>query len=385
MPRSPSRSSRPAPHLLLLALALAACGGEEAPAAAPTAAEDSARAAALEEDSLYGATAAENVRVTPVEIEVPGLPEGWNGMRVAAVSDLQIGLWPDNERVARAALERAVRERPDMVVLLGDYLARGADLAALDRVLQPLQGRPVFAVLGNADEIDDPQSPDTARARLVQALERNGVRVLRNARAPFARGGDTAYVAGVEPYTARRPDWRQAEIFGGIPGGGARTPLLLSHMPAVLAHVPEDKYPAILAGHTFCGQAEVPGTPRLSWLNTEVFPGTTPPGRRIYRMNGSTLFVTCGVGYSFVPVRFGHPPEVAMVTLRAQGGMEKPGAGAAAGDSAPRQPNLDSLLQVYQRPRPRDTTRTREEGGTGGDTTTRADTAAAQPDSTRRR
>ncbi len=337
---------RSLPFLLLLAVApLAACGDAESSAAGTGA--DSAAMLADPKENLYGATGAENVRVVPVVMEVPDLPEGWHGMRIAAVSDLQLGLWPDNERVARVALERAVAQRPDMIVLLGNYVTRGEDYAALDRVLAPLRGRPVFAVLGRADELADPEQPDSGRILTVQALQRNGVRVLRNARAPFGRNGDTAYVAGVEPYAPTRPDWRQAEIYGGIPA--ARTPLLLAHMPAVAART-DGKFPAVVAGNVYCGDIEVPGTPRLRWLNENVFPAEGRPlDQRIYRVRGSTLFVTCGVGYSFLPARFGVPPEVAMITLRSS---TPPGQKVKVDSAAP-QANLDSLIQVYQQ---RDTT-----------------------------
>jgi hypothetical protein len=95
---------------------------------------------------------------------------------------------------------------------------------------------------------------------------------------------------------------------------------------------------------------EVPGTPRLAWFNTQVLTGTPDPGKtRIWRIRGATVFATCGLGYSFVPVRFGAPPEVALITLRAVGR-------ALAADSAqgPAQPNVDSLIRVFQA---RDTTR----------------------------
>ena len=189
--------------------------------------------------------------------------------------------------------------------------------------------------------LDNPERPDSGMIRTVAALTRSGVQVLRNSRAQVVRGGDTAYVGGVEPYVARRPEWRQAEIYGGIPSAT----LLLSHMPVAGITLPRDRYPAMLAGHTFCGQVEVPGTPRLTWLNSEIFPGTPDPARRrIYRIRGATLFVTCGIGYSFVPVRFGHPPEVALVTLRAVGGAPK------ADSAQAQQPNVDSLIQVFQQP-----------------------------------
>ena len=291
---------------------------------------------------IYGATGPDNIRVTPVEIEIEGLPAGWEGMKVAALSDFHLGLWPGNTATARAAVERAVAERPDVFVLLGDYVSRGADYAALDQVLAPLRGKPVFAVLGDRDMLERADEPDSILIRTREAMRRNGVQLLENRRAPFVRRRDTAYIAGIDPYTARRPDWRRAEIFGGIPGGG-KTPLVLAHMPVAAVTLPTDKYPAMLAGHTFCGQVEVPGTPRLTWLNTEVFPGTAnPASTRIYRVRGATVFVTCGLGFGYVPVRFGAPPEVALITLRGVGGEAE-----ADSARAPAGVNVDSLIQSF--------------------------------------
>jgi predicted MPP superfamily phosphohydrolase len=322
----------------LAALALAACGRGKAGGRADAdsvPAVDSARI-------IYGATGADNVRVVPVEIEVVGLPAGWEGMKVAALSDFHLGMWAGNTATARAAVERAVAEKPDVFVLLGDYVSRGADYAALDQVLAPLKGKPVFAVLGDRDMLERSETPDSTAIRTREALRRNGVQLLENRRAPFVRRADTAYIGGIDPYTARRPDWQRAEIFGGIPGG-AKTPLLLAHMPVAAVTLPTDKYPVMLSGHTFCGQVEVPGTPRLSWFNTEVLPGTAnPASTRIYRVRGSTLFVTCGLGFGYVPVRFGAAPEVALITLRGVGGTEQ-----ADSASAPAGVNVDSLIQTF--------------------------------------
>lgn len=324
--------------LLVCTAALAACGegGARDPSAA---AADTARRDTT--GPVYGATGGDNVRVVPVEIEVVGLPAGWEGIRIAALSDFHLGLWPDNAATALAAVQRAIAENPDVYVLLGDYVARGQDYAALDRVLAPLKGKPVFAVLGNEDMVEDPDEPDSTLIRTRQAMQRAGIQLLENRRAPFVRNRDTAYIGGIDPYTARRPEWRRAEIFGQV-AGGPRTPLLLAHMPVAAVTVPTDKYAAIVSGHTFCGQVEVPGTPRLTWFNTEVLPGTAnPASTRIYRVRGSTLFVTCGLGFGYVPVRYGSPPEIAMITLR--------GVGTAQQDStaAPGAVNVDSLIQTF--------------------------------------
>jgi uncharacterized protein len=317
----------------------AACG--EGGARATTALADSTSARDTT-GPVYGATGADIIRVVPVEIEVIGLPAGWEGMRIAALSDFHLGMWEGNTATALAAVQRAIAEKPDVFVLLGDYVARGRDYAALDRVLAPLRGKPVYAVLGNEDMVEDPDEPDSTLIRTRQSMQRAGVQLLENRRAPFARNGDTAYIGGIDPYTARRPEWRRAEIYGGIPGG-AQTPLILAHMPVAAVTMPTDKYAAMIAGHTFCGQVEVPGTPRLTWFNTEVLPGTpTPASTRIYRVRGATLFVTCGIGFGYVPVRFGAPPEIAMITLR--------GVGSAVPQDSARAPgavNVDSLIQSF--------------------------------------
>lgn len=326
---------RSTPRRLLALLwipAAVACGGGDDDGAT-TAAPDST------ESSVYGATAEDLVRVQPVEMTVEGLPAGLEGAKLAAIGDFQLGLWPDNERVAARAVQLALEQQPDAVLLLGDYLAGSKDYGALERVFSALRGKPAFAVLGTADEVESPEAPDTVRARIVQSLERAGVRVLRNQRVRLVRNGDTAWIAGVEPYLARRPEWRVAEVLNGLPP----STLLLSHMPALAARVEGERFPAVLAAHTFCGRVEVPGTPRLTWLNSEVFPfAQGSNAQRIYRVRGATLFVTCGVGYTFVPVRFGAPPEVALVTLRGHG---PPRGGRATTDSIPSAAvNVDSAL-----------------------------------------
>jgi uncharacterized protein len=335
--------------LLVTLLAVCAAGCHRGPRGIDaTAEEDSAQANPAD---VYGVSAARNVVVTPVEIEVPDLPPGWSGLKIAALSDFQLGLWPDNEKVALAATQAAAQTGADLFVLLGDYVARGDDYAAIDRVLAPLKGRRVLAVLGTADETEDTQgNPDSLRIKTVDALERSGVKVLRDIVTPFGHGGDTAWVAGLEPYLARRADWKKAEVFNNLPDG-PHTMIALTHMPVTALTEPDGKFPVILAGHTFCGDVEVPGTPRLAWFNTQVLGGVTnPASTRIWRVRGSTLFATCGLGYSFVPVRFGHAPEVALITLRAVG----PAPGGAADSARAHQPNVDSLIQVFQQ---RDTSR----------------------------
>jgi predicted MPP superfamily phosphohydrolase len=295
---------------------LTACGRGRAATAEPSdeqAAESlGGGAGAIPPAELYGATAAENVRAVPVELGVRDLPAAWDGVKIAAISDLQLGLWRDNAHVAETAIRAALANDADVIALLGGYTARSDDeLATLSRVLAPLRGRAAVAVLGQKDV-----RTDSTEARTVRALSDAGVRVLRNDRLQLTRGGDTLFIAGLSPDFVTFPDWRRAEIFSVL-GGAPSTPLLLTYPPTTIYAVPRDRFAAVLAGNTNCGRVDVPGTPELSTLRNETFANLEIDNTgRAFRIDGNALLVTCGVGYSFVPVRYGAPAEVLLLTLR---------------------------------------------------------------------
>lgn len=337
---------RPTPPVtlvaLLLTLLVAACGDAEAPAAArrPPALSGVLNPwDTIPPESIYGATPVENLRVVQAELDLLGIPQGWEGMRVAVLSDFQLGLWDGNQRVAEAAVRTAAASDADLIVLLGDYIATGSDTAALARVLAPLRGKTAIAVLGDRDI-----RSDSLAAAVTRTLSAQGVRVLRNGSVPFGFGSDTALIAGVDPELATKPVGDQEWVLSQM-GGGTRPALLLSHVPQLAARA-DARFPGVLAGNTFCGRVEVPGTPRLSWLASQALPGTAvPQAPRLFRIKRSVLFVTCGLGYGFTPVRFGAPPELALLTLH----PVSVGAPATPRDSV----SIDTLIQRYQR---RDTT-----------------------------
>jgi predicted MPP superfamily phosphohydrolase len=296
----------------------------------------------LAPDSIYGASPVENLRTIPVDLDLVGVPEGWEGMRIAVVSDLQLGLWDGNEPVASEAVRRAVALRPDLIALLGDFTADGGDPNRIASVLAPLRGHPTIAVLGDRDIRSDSIASLTAAT-----LARDGIRVLRNNAISWTFGGDTALIAGVDPDLSAQPEGDQEWILSQL-GGGARIGLLLAHHPQIAARAPKDRFPGILAGGTFCGRVEVPGSPRLSWLAATALPGAALPGyHRFFRFGKSVMFVTCGTGYGFIPVRFGSAPEVALVTLHP---VSSGAASAAAAARAARADSLslDTLLRRYQ-------------------------------------
>jgi len=100
-----------------------------------------------------------------------------------------------------------------------------------------------------------------------------------------------------------------------IPRALARVPagepiVLLTHNPDVFPDVTA-RVALTLAGHTHGGQVAVP------ILGRPVVPSRY--GQRyahgLVVEDGRALFVSSGIGTSLLPVRFGVPPEIAIVTL----------------------------------------------------------------------
>ena len=65
----------------------------------------------------------------------------------------------------------------------------------------------------------------------------------------------------------------------------------------------------MLSGHTHGGQIVLPGLGALAARN---FPIVAGQGQR----DGTTVFVSRGVGTVYVPIRVNCPPEVAVLTLK---------------------------------------------------------------------
>ncbi|TFV56652.1 metallophosphoesterase [Geodermatophilus sp. DF01-2] len=255
-----------------------------------------------------------------LEVTLPRLDERWAGTEVALLSDLQVGMWWANTGMVERAVRRAVEAEPDVVLLGGDFLYSSSPSIAeqVDTVLELLDplvdaGIPTFAVLGNHDLAVG------AADELTAMLEGAGIPVLTNESAPVPGGSGPGglYVVGVGP--ALRDVADAEEALGEVPDGAAR--VVLAHNPTVFPDLPAGSAPLALAGHTHCGQVVIPGVPfsyvGLTEEEARVAEGWAPEG---YGEPGNRLFVTCGLGFSHLPVRINAPPELVLVELRPAGG-----------------------------------------------------------------
>ena len=252
--------------------------------------------------AAYGYTRARHqLEVSRTELALAGLPPQLDGLRVALLTDFHRSATVEREDIEHAvALARA--ERPDLVVLGGDYVTRG-DRAyvgdAADALARLDASRGVFAVLGNHD--DDRDMP--------AALSRHGITVLRDARTTVPVGEASLDLVGIRFWT------RKPEVIARLVRGATGFRILLAHDPRRLTEAADIGIPLVLSGHTHGGQVVLPGMGAVAARRFPVLAG-------VGRSGDTTIFVSRGIGTVYVPVRLNCPPEVSLLVLRRAQGRE---------------------------------------------------------------
>jgi predicted MPP superfamily phosphohydrolase len=232
-------------------------------------------------------------------------PAGHPPLRIVALADLHIGAPFIDAAKVETIVARVNALEPDVVVLLGDYVAHGVvgfrrtDFAEAVPALRQLRARDgIFAVLGNHDWWE-------AGPHIAALLRQAGVTVLENDAARIA-GPAVYWIAGIADDSTRRPD--PLGTVASIPPGDPV--IAIAHDPAVFADMP-DRVAVTLAGHTHGGQVHLPFVGAL--LTASRAPRAWAYGHIVDA--GRDLVVTGGIGTSILPIRFNMPPEILLVTL----------------------------------------------------------------------
>ena len=251
-----------------------------------------------------------HVVVRRVEVLLDRLPEAFDGLTIAQLSDFHYHPY-FSAGVIRRAVELVRQMNPDVVALTGDFVTvpefRETDPEAAKatvpcaELLAPLRPKlGLYAVLGNHDSYTDP-------GFVIEALGAHGIRVLQNEAIPVEREGHRVWIAGVNDVLA----------------GFADLDVTLERVPRteavmLLAHEPDfadeaARYPVDLqlSGHSHGGQIRLPllRPPMLPKLGRKYPRGLRTIGR-------TALYTNVGLGTIIVPIRILAAPEVTLLTLR---------------------------------------------------------------------
>lgn len=247
------------------------------------------------------------IDIEDVTVALPGLDPRMESLNIVFVADLHVGRVGGRERKLVRELRRI---EPDLILVGGDFIHspfwRSGVLRNTAWACSLLAEVPtrygIYAVFGNNDYPD----------MMTGIVEESGIRLLTNewVRLAFVEGELT--LLGIDDPVTGRDDWVKA--FADDP----REPVLtMLHSPDGFAEAVRRKLPFVLAGHTHGGQIVNP----LLWLapswSLRLKPETPPYRAGMYELDGCRLYVTRGIGNSYVDARFLCRPEITRVHLRA--------------------------------------------------------------------
>lgn len=246
---------------------------------------------------LYGRL---DVEVTRQRIRLARLPKAFEGFHIAQLSDFHISPFMPADEIRRC-VTITNQLKADLVVLTGDFVAW--DPEAQSDVVQALAGlRAPFGVFGCLGNHEMETQTEESITRLFAA---QGVRILRQERAPIRLRGETLNLIGVD---CRH--WRLQGVERLVMPDTVN--ILLSHYPDVFDRAVELGIDLTLAGHIHGGQFSLEFVRRglsLGRLATPYVSGWYE------KPSGQQLYVNRGIGTTGFPIRFGARPEITLLEL----------------------------------------------------------------------
>jgi uncharacterized protein len=241
--------------------------------------------------------------IRQVKLEFPNLPSAFSGMIIVQFSDIHLGHYFDNDRLA-AVIELLRPLGADLLCFTGDLfdVNIGNDSERTSTLLATLEA-PLgkWACLGNHDYW-------AGSTPVTRVLEKANFRVLNNTSQAIRRGGEAIRIAGIDDWLKGKPNLDLA--VGGRPS--SEFTLLLAHEPDIADLTQQYPVDLQLSGHSHGGQISLPGISTL----------TAPPkGKKyiagLHKFPGSALklYTNRGIGTTIIPFRLFCRPEITVFTL----------------------------------------------------------------------
>ena len=229
------------------------------------------------------------IEVTRSSVETPLA----GPLKIAHLSDLHTFGLGRRERKLLSLLDT---EQPDVIIITGDTVTWGRHYERIRPLLSRLHAPlGVWLVRGNWENAYPLHNEHAFYAHL-------GIHFLLNEARPIR---PDVWIVGLDDPYSGTPNFDAA--LSTVPQG--TYVIAAFHSPAYFDNV-AGRVPLVLAGHTHGGQVRLPLVP-VFWL-------PRGSGRFLegwYVERGSKMYVSRGIGTSFLPIRFRCPPELSIISV----------------------------------------------------------------------
>jgi predicted MPP superfamily phosphohydrolase len=242
------------------------------------------------------------IELKEVSLASPDIPQSFDGKRIIFVSDIHNGEYFSRERVTDL-VSRINGLKPDMIILGGDYASSESHNTSvcfeeLKKLQAPL-GK--YGVLGNHDYWG-------GGIEALQAMNGAGITSLNNRGLWIYYNGERIRLGGVSDLWHGAPDPMPAII----EAKQSDYVILVSHNPDYAEELETSIVDIVLSGHTHGGQVTFFGlwAPYMSSDYGQKYRGGF--AQTAY----TNVYVTRGIGMTFLPVRFFARPEITLIGLK---------------------------------------------------------------------
>ena len=247
-----------------------------------------------------------SIEIKRFEIENSRLGDALAGAKIAFLSDLH---FREMGRLQHQIMDLLNSERPDLIFVGGDLIAFRGSYAPVLTFLSGLTPRlGVYAVLGNTEYSNENGSCILCHKEGSKDLKRHrSPTFLRNSSVNLKINGRELTLLGVDDPVTKRSDLR--ETLKKMKS--THTAILLAHSPEVFDEASELGIDLVLSGHTHGGQIV------LSKFLRRILPldQTFNFIEGFFQKGKSLMYVSRGIGTSFLPFRFMVRPEIVFFTF----------------------------------------------------------------------
>lgn len=247
----------------------------------------------------------DNVILTEDTYINENIPSSFNGYKILQISDFN-----NKENTSSILIEYTKEVNPDIVVITGDYINSersteyNIDYSYIEEIIKKY---PIYFITGEQEQ--DSLCYETFKNK----LETLGVEVLDNESIELTKNDDKITLVGLndssffyENLSEFKNKLKELNVSNNFT-------ILLSHRPELIDIYTENNIPLVLSGHALGGQIKLPFVGTLYSSNQGFYPNYTDG---FYTQNNTTLYVSRGIGNTFIPIRLFNNPEVNVIILK---------------------------------------------------------------------